>query len=288
MSQTLPIATLGRTGIDVTRLGFGTAVGEFIELDKWQAILNTVLDQGINFIDTANDYGLSWDRPAEEMIGKYLADRRSEYYLATKCGCSLDGHIWTRENLFRGLHESLSRLRTDYIDVMQMHNPSVEECQSGDLVRALEDMRQEGKVRWIGVSTTLPDLPTFLEWGVFDVFQIPYSALQREHEDWIAQAARAGIGTVIRGGVAQGEPGVGQGRADRWQRYDQAALEEICPSAETRTSFMLRHTLTHPDIHTIIVGTANLDHLRENVAAVLRGPLPDDVYTEINRRLDAI
>ena len=56
----------------------------------------------------------------------------------------------------------------------------------------LEDMREQGKVRWIGVSTTLPHLSTFLEWGVFDVFQIPYSALEREHEEWIARAAQAG------------------------------------------------------------------------------------------------
>ena len=67
-------------------------------------------------------------------------------------------------------------------------------------------MKSQGKVRWIAISTTLPHLPTYLDWGVFDQFQIPYSALQREHEEWITKSAEAGIGTVIRGGVAQGSP----------------------------------------------------------------------------------
>ena len=68
---------------------------------------------GINFVDTANDYGLHWTSPAEEQIGRHLSGRRSEFYLATKCGCPPGGgeHIWTRENAFRGLHESLDGCR---------------------------------------------------------------------------------------------------------------------------------------------------------------------------------
>ena len=288
MTQTLPTAVLGRTGIAVTRLGFGTSVEGAIDVDRWETILNAILDQGINFIDTANDYGIGWGLPAEELIGRYIATRRDEFYLATKCGSSPTGHIWTRDNLFRGLYESLSRLRMDYIDVMLLHSPTVDECQRDDLVRALEDMREQGKVRWIGVSTNLPDLPTFLEWGVFDVLQIPYSALERDHEEWISRAAQAGIGIVIRGGTAQGEPGVGHGNPDHWQPYHQAALDEIRPPTDSRTTFILRHTMSHPHAHTIIVGTMNPEHLHENVQAALRGPLPDSVYTEFNRRLDAL
>ena len=200
MTPAIPTAKLGRTGLEVTRLGFGTALRSGLDDDRWDVLLNSVLDSGINFVDTANDYGLHLARPAEERIGRHLSGRRSEFYLATKCGCPPGGgdHVWTRENAFRGLHESLGRLRTDYVDLMQYHNPSVEECEAGDLVRVLEDMREQGKVRWIGVSTTLPHLPTFLEWGVFDVFQIPYSALERRHEEWITRAAQAGTGIVIR------------------------------------------------------------------------------------------
>ena len=288
MAGELPTNELGSTGLRVTRLGYGTAVEGTIAGKEWERMLNQVLDHGINFIDTANDYGLSFGMPAEEQIGRYIGHRRSEYYLATKCGCSPEGHVWTRENLFRGLHESLERLQADYVDVMQMHNPSVQECEAGDLVRALEEMRGQGKVRWIGVSTTLPDLPTFLEWGVFDVFQIPYSALEREHEEWIARAAQAGIGIVIRGGVAKGEPGQGHGNPTQWDAFERAGLSALQPAEESRTTFMLRYTLSSPDVHTTIVGTANADHLKANLEAVGRGPLPQEIRTAVDQRLNRL
>src|SRR5437762_11607453 len=116
--------TLGRTGLEVTDLAYGAMEvrgsriwgGRPVTETQAETILNAVLDAGINFIDTANDYGRS-----EEYIGKFLANRRDEFHLATKCGCHVTRrdehtddtpHVWTRENLFRGLHESLERLRT--------------------------------------------------------------------------------------------------------------------------------------------------------------------------------
>ena len=285
----LPTAVLGRTGLEVTRLGYGTAPRKHPDDEQWGRILNGVLDFGINFIDTANDYGVrEANGPAEEQMGRHIQSRRSEYYLATKCGCAPGGgHTWTRENAFRGLEESLARMKTDYVDIMQLHNPTVAECEKADLARALQDMRDQGKVRWIGVSTTLPHLPTYLEWGVFDVFQIPYSALERDHEEWITTAAEAGIGIIIRGGVARGEPGVGSGGESQWQIFEKAGLDELRQEGERRTSFILRYTLSHPRADTNIVGTVNLDHLAENVAGILRGPLSSEEYTEAKRLLDA-
>ena len=284
MSDNLPRAVLGRTNLSVTRLGWGAADRRVWNEDLAESMCNSVLDAGINYVDTANDYGRS-----EEFIGKLISHRRDEFYLASKCGCVPGGgsHVWTEENAFRGLHESLSRLKTDYLDLMQLHNPTVNECERGRLVEALNEMRDQGKVRWIGISTTLPHLPTFLEWGVFDTFQIPYSALERQHEEWITQVAEAGIGTVVRGGVALGEPGQGLGIPERWRGFSGAKLEDLQEADESRTAFMLRFTLTHPSIDTIIVGTQNPAHLRENVVAVNRGPLPADVYEEAKRRLSA-
>ncbi len=122
--------------------------------------------------------------------------------------------------------------------------------------------------------------------GVFDTFQIPYSALEREHEDWISRAAEAGIGTIIRGGVARGEVGVGLGNEDRWKKFEEANLDELREPGESRTAFLLRFTLAHPHVDTIIVGTLYPEHLQENLAAVKRGPLPPNVYEEARRRLD--
>lgn len=290
MAGALPTAILGRTGQEVTRLGFGAMEirgaprGRAVTDEQAETILNAVLDAGINFIDTARSYGLS-----EQYIGKYIADRRSEYFLATKGGRYQAGETdWTEEHLFRGMDESLQRLQLDCVDTLQLHSPTVAEVEQGNLVAGLRKLREQGKVRWLGNSTRLPDLPTFLEWGVFDVFQIPYSALERTHEDLITKAAEAGIGTVIRGGVAKGEPGAGRGSAETWRKFEEASLDEFREARESRTSFMLRFTLTHPHVHTIIVGTQRPEHLRENVEAALRGPLSPTVYAEVKRRLDAV
>jgi aryl-alcohol dehydrogenase-like predicted oxidoreductase len=300
VSEALPTSVLGRTGLNVTRLSFGAMEvrgsriwnGRPVTDEQAETILNMVLDEGINFIDTANDYGRS-----EEFIGKYIAHRRGEYTLATKCGCTVvrqdantddTPHVWTRDNLFRGLNESLQRMKTDYIDIMQLHNPPVEETEKNGLVEALKEMQAQGKVRFIAISTTLPHLPVYLEWGVFDTFQIPYSALERDHEDWISRSAEAGIGTIIRGGVARGEVGVGLGNEDRWKKFEDAKLDELREPGESRTAFLLRFTLSHPHVDTTIVGTLYPEHLQENLAAARKGPLPADVYEEAKRRLDGV
>jgi len=282
-NSNLPIAILGRTGLEVTRLGYGAGHRKDMDDDQRKAVLTAVLDAGINYIDTADDYGNS-----EELIGRYIAHRGSEYFIATKCGGSPSGHLWTRDNVLRNLEESLRRLKTDHVDVMQLHGASVEQCEQEGLVESLQMMRDQGKVRSIGASTNLPHLPTFLEWDVFDVFQLPYSALERAHEGWLTAAAEAGAGIVIRGGAALGEPGLGSGSEAKWAKYEEAGLDDLRADGESRTAFAVRFTLTHPDTHSNIVGTTNPDHLRENVCAVQQGPLPDDVYTEAKRRLDVV
>ena len=300
MSNGLPRSVLGRTGLEVTRLSYGAMEirgsriwgGRPVTEQQAETILNAVLDNGINFIDTANDYGRS-----EQFIGKYIARRRKEFYLATKCGCTVvyrdpdtddTPHIYTRDNLFRGLNESLNRLKTDYIDIMQLHNPPVEETEKNHLVDALKEMVQQGKVRFISISTTLPELPVYLKWGVFDTFQIPYSALERDHEDWINRVAEMGSGTIIRGGVARGEVGVGLGDEDRWNKFEEARLDELREPGESRTAFLLRFSLTHPHANTIIVGTLFTQHLLENIAAVEHGPLPGNIYEEAKNRLNRV
>ena len=295
----LPTATLGRTGLTVTKLGYGAMEvrgtriwgGRPVTEDEADRILNAVVDSGITFIDTANDYGRS-----EEFIGRFLSHRRSEFVLATKCGCTVTykdentdetPHEWTRDNLFRGLNESLARLKTDHIDLMQLHNPSVEQCEQGDLVSVLQEMKQQGKVRFIGCSSTQPHLETYIGWGVFDAFQIPYSALERQHEEAIQKAADAGAGVIVRGGVARGEPGAGLGNQDRWALWEAAKLDELLEEGDNRTQFLLRFTLNHPGMSTNIVGTKSHEHLRENVEAARRGPLPAGVYAQVKQRLDS-
>jgi aryl-alcohol dehydrogenase-like predicted oxidoreductase len=295
----LPTRTLGRTGIEATVLGFGAMElrgadsgrrRRPITPEQAGRVLNDVLDQGINYIDTSIDYGTS-----EEFIGQFISDRRGEYFLASKCGCLVGAppaapdqrqpHVFTRENIVAGVDQSLRRMKTDYLDVVQLHaSPSMETLEAEDVVTTLLELKAAGKVRFIGSSSTLPNIEAHVALDVFDVFQIPYSALERDHEAVITEAADHGAGTVIRGGVARGEPGAGNGAEDVWAAYERADLDSLADGA-SRSEFMLRFTISHPALSTTIVGTLNPEHLAENVAAVKKGPLPDDVYVEAKRRL---
>ncbi|MFA7250175.1 MAG: aldo/keto reductase [Dehalococcoidia bacterium] len=298
----LPTRTLGRTGLEVTRLGYGAMSLDNGRLtpvtpEQAEATLLAVLDSGINFIDTSPDYGES-----EECIGRYISHRRNEFYIASKCGCPVDvpagttGHVYTRQNIIAGVEQSLRRMRTDYLDLVQFHgSPSREVLEESGAIETLHDLQRQGKVRFIGVSGVLPDLPDHIAMGVFDEFQIPYSALQREHEELITQARRAGAGTVIRGGAVRGAPAQDKAWSVRrlpevaeerpraiWER---ARLDDLLDGAPAM-EFTLRFTFSHPHLDTTIVGTANPAHLRANLDALAKGPLPPDVYTEAVRRLD--
>jgi len=302
----LPKRKLGRTGLNVTALGFGAlelrgmiaGVGRELKPRQPELILNAVLDAGINYIDVSVDYG-----EAEEHIGRCIANRRKEFFIASKCGCPPDVskflpaertrfgvplprlHDYSRENIIKTFDQSLRRMKTDYVDVLQFHfSPTRELLEQEKAVETLESLKRDGKIRFIGCSSILPNITDHINMGVFDVLQIPYSALQPEHEDTIAAAARAGMGIVIRGGVAKGLPGNGQGSADLWDLWDKAKLDELL-DGEHPTEFMLRFTITSPDIHTTVVGTLDPEHLIGNIASVLKGPLPASVYSEAKRRL---
>jgi aryl-alcohol dehydrogenase-like predicted oxidoreductase len=286
MAGTLSTSKLGDTGLEVTRLGYGAmAVGNVTD-HVAELVLNAVLDSGINFIDTSIDYGSS-----EEFIGKYISRRRSEYFIASKCGCPVitdpkDGHIYTGENIVAGVNQSLARMKTDYLDFVQFHgSPGQDIIEDNGAIDTLMELREEGKIRFLGSSSVLPSINDHINMDVFDEFQIPYSALDREHEEVISRSADAGIGTVIRGGVAQGEPGMGRGKTEIWDKFSAAGLDELRGEGESRSAFILRFTLSHPDIHTIIAGTKNLDHLNENIEAVQKGALDVKTYSEAKNRL---
>ena len=137
-------------------------------------------------------------------------------------------------------------------------------------------------MRFIGASTKLPDVEDFLPLGVFDVFQLPYSALERKHEEVLTRVAAADSGLVIRGGAGKGQPGRGKGYF--WHVWKKAGLDDLLDGM-TPTTFILRYTLSHPALSTAIVGTTSSAHLQENLRAAMDGPLPRDVLAEANRRL---
>jgi aryl-alcohol dehydrogenase-like predicted oxidoreductase len=297
---------LGRTGADVTILGYGAMElrgqprGPEIADEDAGHLLNAVLDGGINLIDTSPDYGRS-----EELIGTYVSHRRHEFFLASKCGCPMEppagaqppyAHDYSQGNVRANVERSLRRLRTDRLDLVQVHmSPSRQTLADNRTLEVLKELQAEGKVRFIGMSGILPDLPDQIAMNVFDAFQIPYSAVQRDHEDLITEAAEQGAGTLIRGGAARGaaseeknwsigpltqEPGLGQ------RNWANSGIEELISEAGIpRQEFILRFTLSHPGLSTTIVGTANPAHLASNIATAEKGPLPADLYEEARKRL---
>lgn len=299
LGMTIETRPLGRTGTDVTILGYGAMElrgaprGPAISDEDAGQLLNEVLDAGLNLIDTSPDYGRS-----EELIGRYLGHRRDEYFLASKCGCLLGPpppgatppfpHDWSAANVRAGVEQSLRRLGTDRLDLVQVHmSPSRAQLEAERTVPTLMALRDEGKVRFIGMSGILPNLPDHIAMDVFEVFQIPYSAVQREHEELITAAAGAGAGVLIRGGAARGTASEdknwtvqplslsGPPAQDRWQA---AGLDELLGESMSRHEFILRFTLSHPALSSTIVGTSSLEHLRGNLAIAERGPLPADLY----------
>lgn len=310
--MTIPSRSLGSTGVEVSILGYGAmelrgpsaiAGPEISDADAAR-LLHELLDAGVTLIDTSIDYGRS-----EELIGKHLGDRRDEFFLASKCGCPLEiepdwdppavgaAHEYTPERIRAGVEQSLARLRTDRLDLLQVHmSPARSRMESEGTVVALQELQEEGKVRFLGISGTLPELPDHLEMGVFDVFQIPYSGLQAEHEPWIRAAGEAGAGVLVRGATARGtasedkawgtEPlAMGPARPAAKDLWEAADLDEILPEGMSRHEFLLRYTLSHPDLSSAIVGTANVEHFRSNAEIAARGPLPADLYAEAGRRL---
>ena len=297
---------LGRTQADVTILGYGAMElrgvprGPEVADEDAGRLLNAVLDGGINLIDTSPDYGRS-----EELIGRYAGHRRDEFFLASKCGCPLElpadtpppyPHDYSPGNVRAAVERSLRRLRTDRLDLVQVHmSPARATLEADHTIETLQALRDEGKVRFIGMSGILPDLPDHLAMDVFDAFQIPYSAVQRDHEELIAEAADKGAGTLIRGGAARGAasqekdwkispltqaPGLGQ------RNWETSGLGDLLADAGmSAMEFILRFTLSHPGLSTTIVGTANPAHLAANIATAEKGPLPADLYEEAKKRL---
>jgi len=295
----LKTSILGRTGLEVTNLGFGAMElkdvvengGRLPTEEHAGAVLNAVLNSGINFIDTAWCYDRS-----EEFIGRFISHRRDEYVLATKCGHwwrnDPDHSGWSPEGMMNCIDQSLQRLKTDHVDILQLHNATPDDVRTHDSINTLKEIQTQGKTRFIGISTVLPHIEEFMEMDIFDTFQVPYSAMEPEHEEVIRRAAEKGIGTIIRGGVALGTPELedaakrqtGVKVKNRWETAD---LGSFAPEIDPM-EMMLRFTASHPHIHSIIAGTQNLEHIANNIRTIQKGELDGDLVRQIKDRVASI
>jgi aryl-alcohol dehydrogenase-like predicted oxidoreductase len=272
---------LGRTGLEVTRIGFGAleigrdwGVGDEAarrrpEAEEAGRMLNGVLDLGINLIDTARAYHRS-----EERIGASLAARRAEYVLATKCGEHSEEPHTYYDFSYRAIADSIETssrlLQTDVIDVLQIHfGPDPEKVlDDGETVRAMKDAREAGKVRFLGASPGNHLLDRCIESSDFDVLQVGYSLLDRGAHDGITKAGERGIGILIRSGLGGGwlTPRALTVPAEKRPEKVRALLDLVGGDGARLHALALAFLRSHPAISSILVGSKNLDNLRQNLA----------------------
>lgn len=295
---------IGKTDIVTSRLGYGamelSGAPRARDIPEAEVIrfLNRIVDLGITYIDTSIDYGLS-----ERLIGKALAHRRGDFFLASKCACAVgvegpgdahEKHTYTGENVIAGIEQSLRRMNTDHLDVVQVHgNPTRKELEDGGVIEALLQMKQKGAMRYIGISSRLPLLAEFVGADYFDLIQVPYSALQRTNEGVIAALRGSGKAIVARGVTGRGAPAkdwatrpIGTADGEVRALWDRAGLDDIIGSM-SRLEFMIRFALSNDNIDVALVATTNEAHLAEDIAIASKGPLDEALLAEAKRRLDA-
>jgi aryl-alcohol dehydrogenase-like predicted oxidoreductase len=272
---------LGRTGLEVTRIGFGALeigrdwdVGDEAarrrpEAEEAGRMLNGVLDLGVNLIDSARAYHRS-----EERIGASIAARRAEYVLATKCGEHSEEprtyYDFSYRAIANSIDTSLRLLQTDVIDLLQIHfGPEPEKVlEESETVRAMKDAREAGKVRFLGASPGNSLLDRCIESGDFDVLQVGYSLLDRGAHDLITKAGDRGIGILIRSGLGGGwlTPRALTVPAEKRPEKVRALLDLVGGDGEKLHALALAFQRSHPAISSILVGSKNLENFRRNLA----------------------
>lgn len=289
---------LGKTGLTVSEIGFGAwAIGG----DEWGPVndehsitaMKTAIEHGVNFIDTADVYGLGH---SEKLVAQVIKKHRNEIVLSTKGG--LIGHHYdpdrepvydTAEKIIAVFETSLLRLQTDYIDVYFCHIWWDKKEETEAFLRAFEILKRDGKVRAVGVSThDLQYIKNFNQYGEIDVVQLDYSILNRAPEnDILPYLQEKNLGAVIRGplkmGILTGKftdqttfPD-GDLRQDwpkeTWFQDDLQKVEQLRSlSNPNRTlgQVALRYVLSHPAVSVAIPGAKTAHQATENVAASVR------------------
>jgi aryl-alcohol dehydrogenase-like predicted oxidoreductase len=270
---------LGSTGLTVTALGLGAGqIGEVSVSDaQASAVLDAAVACGVGLIDTARGYGSS-----EERIGRWLAARPSEaagVVVVTKVGYDVPGCAdWTAAAVTGGIERAVAVLGVDALDVALLHSCSLEVLRRGDVIEALVAARDAGRVRAVGYSGENDALAWAVSSGVFAVVETSVNlADQWSLAHVLPDAAARGIGVIAKRPLANApwrfaERPAGSYSETYWERL---RAMEIEPADGDWAATAARFAAYAPGVSTAIVGTASADHLREAVASVQRGPLPD-------------
>lgn len=290
----------GRTDMEVALLGFGGAeIGyEQAAPDVVAKLLNGALDAGLNVIDTAECY-----LESETLIGAAVASRRKEFFLFTKCGHFVEGGgsaDWSKAALLRSLERSLKRLRTDAVDLLQLHSCSLEELKKGECIEALELAKQQGKARYIGYSGDSAAARYAVECGRFDSLQTSINLCDQEAiELTLPLAAEKGMGVIAKRPIANAvwrhdaAPSNGY-HLEYWRRLQELRYDFAFGEAKKRedadgpAGIAMRFTALQPGVDVLIVGTTKPERWKQNAELLRAGALPKEQAAAIRARWKAV
>jgi aryl-alcohol dehydrogenase-like predicted oxidoreductase len=293
----MEMRTMGKTGMKVSVLGFGGAeIGFESQTDANVAtLLGSALDAGLNVIDTAECYWAGSEASSSErLIGEAVSHRRSDYLLFTKVGhaSGLNLPDWSPELLEASIERSLRRLKTDCVDLVQLHSCGEDLLKKGDVISVLQKAKQAGKTRFIGYSGENVAASYAVSCGAFDTLQTSVNICdQRSIIDWVNAAQKAEMGVIAKRPIANAcwrwatEEECPDYSKPYWRRLQKLDYEFLQSDYLTETA--LRFTLTVPGVHTMIVGTKNPNRWAQNAALINVGALNAADYNTIRERWKA-
>jgi len=312
--ETTPLErrVLGRTGLEVTAVGFGSGgfsragLGEGV--DHAASMVTQAIDSGINLIDTAEMYRTE---PAVAAGVARSSKRRDEVVITTKVGYRVDGRLRTPEEIEDALRARLEALETDYLDVVQLHGLTPEDYEQArdELLPALERQREAGTLRWVGVTERFRQdrghetLARAIADGCWDVVMVGFSLLnQTARERVLEPAMAANVGTMDMFAVRQALRDLETVSAHLRERGEAGALppsvdveaelavleRQVRSSAVSLPDLAYRFARAEPGMSTVLMGTGSPDHLRENLASFTRPLLSDAVLDELRRFLEGV
>jgi aryl-alcohol dehydrogenase-like predicted oxidoreductase len=285
----------GTTDMQVSVLGFGSAeigMSSVKITDKEvKLLLNTALEQGINVIDTASSY-----QSSEALIGQAVANRRREYYLFSKCGegqsVGLPYPDWDARNVRPSVERSLKDLQTEYLDLILIHSCSEAVLRQGELIEAVQKLKDDGLVHYIGYSGDSTDALYAIKTGRFDALETSLNIADQEAVTLtLDEAAKRQMGIIAKRPLAnvvwrrQGLENAPDRYVERLNRLDYPFYNE---EPDVIVEKALRFVLSFPQVCTAIAGTTSPEHLLFNVVSASNGKLPDEEVRQIRERWQRI
>jgi len=293
---------LGKTGFEVSEISLGTwqvggRWGSDFNHENADRVLNTAVDRGINFIDTADVYGMG---ESEKAVGRLLRNRKEEIIVASKCGRQLQPHLsesYTPKAIRKFVDDSLKRIGLEILDLIQLHCPPAEVYYRPEIFGVFDDLKKEGKIRHMGVSVEkVEEALKAIEYENVTTVQIIFNIFrQRPAEHFFEQAQKKDIGIIVRVPLASGllagkfnqnskfEKGDHRFFNRKGEQFDRGEtfagidyetglkavgkLKKIFPGVKNLAPVALKWILSFPEVSCIIPGASRPEQVRSNLLA---------------------